>query len=140
MDLDNLTPSLDAEPMQLVHPATGVDLETDGKPVRLFILGPDTPKMQAIERAIQGKRLKAASRTGKVSLTVEEIEAETIDRLATSIVGWENLQRGGKPLEYSHEEARKLMRDLVWMRDQVDAFGRDRGNFLAASGKTSKSL
>lgn len=137
MDLDDLNPSTTPAPLKLVHPGTGVELEQDGKPIVLHVLGPDTDKMQRIERAIQSKRLKAAQRNGRINLTVEEIEAETIERLATSITGWDNVYRGGEAIPYSHENARDLMR-LAWMRDQVDEFYRDRGNFLAASMETSK--
>ena len=68
MDLNDLATAETAQPLQLVHPATGVDLESDGKPVRLMILGPDTEKMLKLERAIQSKRLKSASRTGRIQL------------------------------------------------------------------------
>lgn len=138
MDLDDLTPKDGPAPLKLSHPGTGVELEHDGKPLVLHVLGPDTDKMQRIERAIQAKRLKAAQRNGRINLTVEEIEAETIERLATSITGWENIFRGGEALPYSHENARELMRTMPWIRDQTDEFYRDRGNFLAASTETSK--
>jgi len=138
MDLDDLNPSTGPAKLKLVHPGTGVELENDGKPLVIHVLGPDTDKMQRIERAIQAKRLKAAQRNGRINLNVEEIEAETIERLATSITGWENISVGGAALPYSHDNARDLMRSRVWMRDQIDEFYRDRGNFLAASMEISK--
>lgn len=137
MDLNDLDPSTGPATMRLVHPSTGVELDHEGKPIVLYVLGPDTDKMQRIERAIQAKRLKAAQRNGRLNLQVEEIEAETIERLATSITGWDNISVDGEALPYSHENARTLMRK-PWMRDQVDEFYRDRGNFLAASTETSK--
>jgi hypothetical protein len=133
MDLDDFRPTEEAQPFTLVDPVTGVDLISDGKPCRIFVLGPETPKMKAIERAINAKRLKAAQRTGRITLNIDEIEAETIARLATSIAGWEGINQGGKPLGYSHGAAVALMTDLAWMRDQVDAFYRDSGNFLKAT-------
>jgi hypothetical protein len=137
MDLDDLNPTTGPAKLRLVHPGTGVELEHEGKPVVIYVLGPDTDKMQRVDRAIQAKRLKAAQRNGRINLNVEEIEAETIERLATSITGWENIFRGGEAISYSHEAARDLMR-LPWMRDQVDEFYRDRGNFIAASTEISK--
>lgn len=132
MDLDDLKPATEARALTLLHPTTGVEMTHDGKPVTLMIQGPQAPDMLAVDRAVQNKRLKTAQRTGRINITSEEIEAETIEKLATSITGWANLQQGGRELVYSHVMARKLMTDYPWMRNQVDQFFRDEGNFLTA--------
>lgn len=139
MDIMDLQPATEARPLILVDPSTGDDLVNDGKPIRIFVEGPDTPRMIAVDRKIQQRRLRVAQRTKKIDLDVEDIETETLERIVASITGWENIATGGKPLAYSPEAARDLCEKVPIIRDQVDMFYRDRGNFLkAASGANSK--
>jgi hypothetical protein len=140
MDLASFKSNDEPQPLVLVDPVTGADLTHDGKPVTLMIIGPDHPKMRELDRKVGDRRLKQAGRTGRVDLTATGVEEETLERLATSIVGWDNLVAGGEPVPYSHEEARALITDYGVFREQVAQFFGDRGNFLAASGKNSKPL
>lgn len=136
-DLDSLAPADAPTAFQPLHPSTGVPLTAGGEPVILEVIGSDHPKIRALDRLIQNKRLKAATARGRVTITAEEVEQETLDRLATAITGWTNLSLGGEPLAWSPSAARDLMKRLGWLRDQVDEFHRDRGNFLKAASAGS---
>lgn len=137
-DFDNLAASDEAQWFTLTHPSTGADLERNGAPVRIAILGPDTPKMVAYENRVQDKRLQQAGRTGKINLTSAEIDREANDRAAASIAGWENFALGGKELAYSEDEAKSLIAKYRWLRDFWEEKYRQRGNFLGAAASTPK--
>jgi hypothetical protein len=141
VDLNDFKANDEPQSLVLVHPVTGADLTANGAPMTLHIIGPDHPTMRALERKVTDRRLKQASRTNRVEITAQMVEEELMERLATAIVGWENIYAGGKPVEWSHEEARQLVQDYPVFREQIAQCFGDRGNFLAAaSGKTSKPL
>jgi len=49
---------------------------------------------------------------------------------AACIMGWENMEFDGKPVEFSHESAKKILADTPWLTDQIGAFIKDRANFI----------
>lgn len=130
LDLGDLRTTNEPRTLQLVHPATGVPLTSGGAPVIVFIRSPQSNEMRGFARSVQNQRLKTAQRLGRMQVTAEEIEEEALQRLALAISGWTNLRIGGKERIYSPEAAKELVRDFVWIRDQVDTFLRDDGNFL----------
>ena len=137
-DFSNLAAADEPVWFVLTHPTTGADLERNGKPVRLAILGPDTAKMVAFEARIADRRLQQAGRTGKLTLTAAEIEAEGIERAAASIAGWENFALGGAEIVHSETEAKGLIGKFRWLRDFWEEKYRQRGNFLGTAASTPK--
>lgn len=51
--------------------------------------------------------------------------------VAKIIIGWDNLEKGGKPFEYSEENAKWLCENSPIVVNQIFAFVIDRDNFIA---------
>jgi hypothetical protein len=136
MDLLTLRPV--REPMRFVpaHPVTGEDLAHEGKPVVILVKGVDHPDMESFERRVNQRRIDRGAAAGRVKLSSDELEAENTARVVAAIAGWENLSMGG-PVEYSLEKAKDVVIALPWLKDQVEAFYRDRANFIEAGSKKS---
>ena len=70
---------------------------------------------------------------GRMRITPEELEAESTELLAALTAGWHLVTLDGHPLDvpFSIENARELYAApaLAWLREQVDEFAADRGNF-----------
>lgn len=143
MDLSELSVSSEASDMPLVHPGTGeVLVDEKGVPVTLKVISTDNEAYKKVERKIQNKRLKDRSlvRNNKINITMDQIEEETTLRAVTCIVGWSsNLELGGKKLVYSPASAERLIRELSWVREQVEEYATDRANFILKSDSGSKS-
>jgi hypothetical protein len=80
---------------------------------------------------------------GRGKLTPEETEAEATDLLVALTADWYLLTPNGVPLDlpFTPENARRLYDAPVarWIREQVDEFSADRGNFMPGSSLTSSS-
>lgn len=91
---------------------------------RITLAGPEHP----VHRRIlldRNRRMRAAvMKTGRMQLDdPEDEEAAETDMLVACTLGWHGITRGGKPLAFSADEARKLYTDPArrWLRDQVRA-------------------
>ena len=112
---------------EVVHPTTGEPIGA-----KITLAGVDSQVYRKAQRALSNKRLKSTFNKGIVSKTptMEEFEFETIDILAKCTLSWENVIWEGKELSCNYENAKMLYTNLIWLRDQVDAFINDRANFL----------
>lgn len=128
MDLKNLDMRAAAEAgatMTLRHPVTDEDLtDGKGKPVTITVLGSDSRefrrKVDEINRTRQRKR-------GNMSLAESERAASEL--LAAVTKSWTGIEWEGKVLECTPENAEMLYRERSWVRQQVDEFVADVGNF-----------
>lgn len=127
--------------MIVVHPVTrqplreiGDDPDAPGKEAFIDLYSGDSDQARRHQRAIQRRRL---AMRGRGRVTPEEIEADAIEFLCAVTAGWYLLDLQGRPLnvEFSPEAARELYANdaVAWLRDQVDEYVGDRGNFSKAS-------
>lgn len=124
MDLSTLDvkkASEDGAELILRNPFTG-----DAIPgVVLRVIGRDSDKLQNARKEAERKRAEG------------RLDAETANRhcIAAAIVGWENVELDGKPLEYSPENAIRLVTDerTSWVAEQVAPFSLSRRNFTPKS-------
>lgn len=134
MDLKSLDMRAAAEAgatMTLRHPVTDEDLaDGKGKPVTITVLGTDSRefrrKLDEINRNRQRKR-------GNPSLA--ESERSAAELLAAVTRGWTGVEWDGKVLECTTENAEMLYRERSWVRQQVDEFVADVGNFSQTTAK-----
>lgn len=123
--------------MTIVHPVSRQPLR-DASGVEAFIelYSGDSEVARKHHRAVQRRRLAMKGR-GKIS--PEELEAEQVEFLCALTTGWHLLALDGSAMEvgFSAENARDLYAEpaLSWLREQVDEFIGDRGNFSKASSK-----
>ena len=127
MDLSNLAATQDAKSLELLHPSTGAVLKDDsGKEFTIDLLSSDTNSYKS-----EFNKLMKAAREQKGEQTAREAEEKACDMLAKITVGC-HLVMNGKPLKFSFSAMKDLYfnPEFTWIREQVEAFIRDRGNFI----------
>ena len=117
--------------INLVSPLGDVLEGTDNKPIQFFILGQDSKKFKA---DIAEARKQAQSNVKKRVKSVEEEEAEAIERIAGYTVGWtDNFKLDGKDFPFTKDNAIKLYSDMrfQWIYEQINRAIMNRATFLA---------
>lgn len=133
MDLANLDTKTAMEKgalLHLRHPVTNEPLYANGdkkKPMTIDLMGIDGDTFSKIRRENQRKLSKKNK-----SFNPEDADEQGLETLAALTKGWANLVLGGKPLEFSKGNARKLYSDYPWIREQVNEFCSSRENFIKA--------
>lgn len=127
LDLKNLQPSDQAVEIPILHPTSGESLG-----ISIFVFGSDSSAYRKASSDLQTKRL-ARLGPAKMRLTAAEIEEDTLDLLAHCTDSWKGVTYDGKELKCTHDEAKKLYRELPWLREQIDRAISDRANFIQAS-------
>lgn len=134
MDLASLDTRKGAEQgfeLQLMHPTTGAPL-----PGKITVLGQDSAAWQDKLNEGVKRRVKRLERNRKNLLTMEELEAESIEQLAAVTTGWSGIMLAGEAIAWSPEKARWLYATYPWIREQVYEAVNDRGNFLPRSASS----
>ena len=129
MDLSNLKATQDAQSLELLHPSTGTVLKDDsGKAFTIDLLSSDTNSYKS-----EFNKLMKAAREQKGEQTARDAEEKACDMLAKITVGC-YLVMEGKPLKFSAQAIKDLYfnPEFTWIREQVEAFIRDRANFIKA--------
>lgn len=110
----------------------------NGEVVSVKVLGPDSGKYRSLSRAQIRKRL-AKRAAGQIEVTeadMDETDRDAMEILAGCTVGWKGvLDKAGKPIPCTIENALKLYENYPVVREQVDLFISERSNFLQASSK-----
>ena len=130
MDIFDFAPSDAPTSMTLMHPSTGQEMTNDDKPIVIHVHGPDSEIIRNHERAVQNRRLKIASTTGRLVLDATSVAEDQIAKTVKCIAGWENIVVGKKPLEFTPANVHMMVTQLPYLRDQVEAFHSNRGNFF----------
>ena len=138
MDLNTFFSADQPAAMQLENPQTYEPLDHEGAPIRFFIWSPDSTVMQEAERKISNITINKAVRAGrnKVSFNADDNEAQVVMRFMAAIDGWENVYVDGMLFEVNDENKKTLLTDAPrfrWIRNQIEEFYGDRGNFLKKS-------
>lgn len=111
--------------LSIVHPKTGADLG-----IRIKVISPDSPQYRKLGNIIKNRNLQAL-RKGRNGLTSEAIDEGAIELLVGAVVSWEGVVWGGQPMECTSANVRQLFDSCPWIKEQVDEFVGDRGNFMA---------
>jgi hypothetical protein len=120
MDLKDLTPKSDTIEVEIKHPITGEALKNDDDtPMTITLHATHSKEYKSVMHEQTNRRLKAASATGKVDITSEELEENTLEVLAKATKSW-NLTFGGEKPELTVDEAKKLYTEVFWIKDQLD--------------------
>lgn len=131
--LDTGRASNEGATLHLKHPVTGVPLLHDDQPQTIDLAGPDSDRWRKNKFEAYRRRAKEARRSGG-TLPPEVIEAEAIEALASVTLGWSKIIIDGRDLEFSKQAAVSLYTRFSWIREQVDEFVGDLGNFMKSSG------
>lgn len=115
--------------MTVRHPESGLPM--DGQTITL--LGIDSQVYREHVAKRERAMLDHVNATHKApKLVHEQTKQRALDDLVLLTAGWTLDGVDGKPVEFSKDAARELYSDpmMAWLRDQVQAFVEDRGNFL----------
>lgn len=129
--------SLDTEKpkrMPLLHFQTRLPLrDPDGNEGWIDVYSSDSEIARRHQREIQRRRFNLTR--GRGNITPEEVEAEGTDLLVALTADWHLLGKNGEPLgiPFSPQNARTIYDKVTWVREQVDQFAADRGNFTPDS-------
>ena len=134
MDLSIFEPVKDGVFVQLRSPISNEPLADDkGKAIGLRLVGADSAEFRDYQRNAINFRIQQGK---KLKVSAESSEADAIAQLAACIVGFENIELDGKPLAFSKESAKDMLKRLSWVFEQVNEAVVDRSLFLKASQKS----
>lgn len=121
MDLANLKAS-DVCKVDIKHPVTGENLG-----LSVDICGSDSKRFQAAKHKVRNESLK---NPGK-QRTSEQLEATSLSIVLDCVTGWagEWIYKGSA-LEFSRQNLEMVLKELPWIREQIDTAIGDRTNFL----------
>ena len=120
MDLKDLTPKSDTIEVEIKHPITGEALKNDDDtPMTITLHATHSKDYKSVMHEQTNRRLKAASATGRVDITSEELEENTLEVLSKATKSW-NLTFGGEKPELTVDAAKKLYTEVFWIKDQLD--------------------
>lgn len=129
MDLRQFETGKDGEWLDVLHPTTGEILrDDDGQAMRIQLLGKDSDEYRRAQRAATQRRLK--SRSKKSMIDAETLEREAVEVLIVCTKDWEGVGDAGEDLPCTPENIRRVYSTYLWLREQVDEFVEDRGNFM----------
>lgn len=99
-----------------------------GNPVgiRFLVAGPDSEVQRRAKIAMMDELADAAGADGTVSF--ESRETARINSLARCVLGWE-ITEDGRPVPFSHKAIVRVLRSVLWVQEQVDAFAGNRAAF-----------
>lgn len=127
MDLSQFQFS-DTATLHVRSPIDGKPLfREDGSPITITLSGRDSKLYADAQRAMVEARLNSDA-------PVDADEA-TASFMARCTVSWSGIEYNGDVLEKNFETARSLYKRLPWLREQIDNFASNRGNFIATSSE-----
>lgn len=131
MNLSNLKASQDSQTLTLLHPTEGTPIESDGKAFTIDLLSSDTNQYKS-----EFNKIMKMAREAKGEQTARNAEEKACEMLASLTTGcYLIMDEGGKPMKFTKEAMKELYfnPEFTWIKEQVEAFIRDRTNFMKAS-------
>jgi len=120
MDLKDLTPKSDTIEVEIKHPITGEALKNDDDtPMTITLHAMHSKEYKSVMHEQTNRRIKSANSTGRVDITSEELEENTLEVLSKATKSW-NLTFGGEKPELTVDAAKKLYTEVFWIKDQLD--------------------
>ena len=120
MDLKDLTPTSDDIVVELTHPSTGETLfSEDKKPMTITLYAPHSKEYKKVLHEQTNKRLKVVNKTGKLDITSEELEENTLSLMASITKSWDITFDKEKP-ECTYSKALTMYEEVFWIKPQLD--------------------
>lgn len=133
MDLkqyDSKTRANEGAKMHVKHPVTMDPLYHDDEtPVTITLAGVDSDQFQAALQERTNRRLKQAMRQPESEDIGAGVLTDSVETLADCTLDW-NIEYEGEIPECTPAKAREIYEALPWLKEQVDAFIRNRANYL----------
>lgn len=130
-DFDTIAASDEGAWLSLQNPKTLTTLvDKEGKESRIRLAGIDSEIYKTGQRKAQNRRLSIPRGRRNQNMTAEELDAEALDLLVACTLEFENIQVDKKEMDATPANVRVVYTRFPWIREQVDQFIADRGNFL----------
>lgn len=138
MDLKNFDTAASANKpasLQLRNPSTDEPLmytpqgSPTEKPVTISLYGKDSKVYTEKQKLLAGAQIKQ-SMNRRNRMSVDQMLAGGLDLLVAATAGWDGIIENNTPVVFSPDEARRIYTTYPWIKEQVDEFISDRGNFL----------
>lgn len=129
--LDTQATSKNTFTFSILHPVTG---EETGATISVYGSESDSVRKFAANqlRKLEKREFEnQRSRKPKHS-DLNELRATAIENALVRIADWQNVEWEGKELEFTEENARKLLTACPWLCEQVVENSDNLGNFLKA--------
>lgn len=131
MDLKELKPSDEAQPLDLINPETNTPLvDSEGKQCRVWLYGEDSERMMKRQRDLSAVRANMIQRIGQINITPLQIEKDRIETAVAVTDRFENVTFGGEPVDKNPERIRDVYREVRWVLEQAERFVGERRNFM----------
>lgn len=110
--------------MVVLHPTTGEPLvDEKGQPATIKLAGVDSETYRKASNRITNRRVKKGR---SQQMTVERMEADTLELISACTLQWTGLMIGGKVPKTPEE----LYSGAKWLRQQAEEYMHDRANYL----------
>lgn len=116
---------------ELRHPVTG-----DKLGAFMDVVGAQSDKARHyLDKKLRQEHLQeienAKSRRPHIK-SLSELQQESAEMAISRLVGWENVQWEGKPMEFNEENAHTLLTHCPWIVEQIFENSNDLGKFLVS--------
>jgi len=128
--LDTVSASNEGAVLELRGPDGAALFQDDGSPVTITLLGADSDAYTRASNLLTNRALRSR---GKAQITAESALTDQINLLAKITTDWSGIKVGGESWQCDEERVKRFYRQFPFVRDQVQEFVADRGNFLKAS-------
>lgn len=97
----------------------------DGTPTdfQITVRGSQSPKVKAYSKKVfnqlQVKEQQAKRKGKEVEFNLEDAEDMAVESAVVRLVDWTGLEEDGKVIKFTEENAKRIMRELDWVRAQV---------------------
>ena len=108
----------------------------DGTPTdfEITVRGSQSPVVKAYSKKVfsqlQVKEQQAKRKGKEVDFNLDEAEDMAVASAVMRIVDWKGLEEDGKVIKFTEENAKRIMRELDWVRAQVSEEADIAANFI----------
>jgi hypothetical protein len=109
-----------------------ITIELDGveTDMEFKVLGSDSKLYRDKQRVIADKRF---SKGMLKKISSAELEAEGLSLLTACVVDWSGVEDDSGLIECTPANVKQILKDNIWIREQIDAAVADRSNFITNS-------
>lgn len=131
MDLSKFKPTSDVVQI-FIKDSNGEMIPKDDKTnMSITLYAYNSAEYKKVMHELANKRLQKAQRTRKLSITSEEIEKDSLERLINITKSWDIIYDGKCPV-LNYESLKQIYTELSWIPNQLDEGLEEANSFTRA--------